>query len=94
MEFYTRGNNHRWKANIKVPGTFAPHHFEFTGICTKIKCILVTNLETNWCKVIEMWISEMMVTFSSHLITRICSVRVGQCLILLLIKRCNQDRSN
>ncbi len=21
MEFYTRGNNHRWKANIRVPGT-------------------------------------------------------------------------
>lgn len=22
VEFYTRGNNHRWKANIRVPGTF------------------------------------------------------------------------
>lgn len=21
VEFYTRGNNHRWKANIKIPGT-------------------------------------------------------------------------
>ncbi|KAM7416304.1 hypothetical protein PAMA_018393 [Pampus argenteus] len=25
VEFYTRGNNHRWKANIKVPGPFWTH---------------------------------------------------------------------
>lgn len=23
VEFYTRGNNHRWKTNISVPGTVA-----------------------------------------------------------------------
>ncbi|CAF91651.1 unnamed protein product [Tetraodon nigroviridis] len=25
VEFYTRGNNHRWKANIKVPGPYWTH---------------------------------------------------------------------
>uniref|UniRef100_A0A672JLJ7 Adhesion G protein-coupled receptor D1 n=1 Tax=Salarias fasciatus TaxID=181472 RepID=A0A672JLJ7_SALFA len=25
VEFYTRGNNHRWKANIRVPGPFWTH---------------------------------------------------------------------
>lgn len=29
VEFYTRGNNHRWKANIKVPGTV--NKFDFVS---------------------------------------------------------------
>lgn len=39
VEFYTRGNNHRWKANIKVPGNFAPRSFDFIGIYTQTKDI-------------------------------------------------------
>ncbi|XP_075903053.1 adhesion G-protein coupled receptor D1 isoform X2 [Nelusetta ayraudi] len=33
VEFYTRGNNHRWKANIKVPGPYWTHIlFTFTKL--------------------------------------------------------------
>lgn len=74
VEFYTRGNNHRWKANIKVPGNFVRHNSALTNIYIKIECILVMNLNVFWCKVIEMLMSEMVVT--SHLITIICSVTV------------------
>lgn len=45
VEFYTRGNNHRWKANIQVPGNFVCHNFELTSMYIKIKCILVMNLK-------------------------------------------------
>ncbi|XP_076010107.1 adhesion G-protein coupled receptor D1 isoform X2 [Genypterus blacodes] len=34
VEFYTRGNNHRWKANIKIPGPFWTHVL-FTWTMTK-----------------------------------------------------------
>lgn len=32
VEFYTRGNNHRWKTNIQVPGNFLWHNFEHYNI--------------------------------------------------------------
>lgn len=39
VEFYTRGNNHRWKANIQVPGNFVWHHFDFTNTGVKsLRC--------------------------------------------------------
>lgn len=50
VEFYTRGNNHRWKANIKVPGI--ADEFAFASvllvtvfpISTHEECILVSEI--------------------------------------------------
>lgn len=32
VEFYTRGNNHRWKANIRVPGTVNEFAFQLHSV--------------------------------------------------------------
>lgn len=46
VEFYTRGNNHRWRANIQLPGTVNESAFVFTlvkALCSYEFCSIYSS---------------------------------------------------